>query len=250
METNDMPGGAPDSWHRRLVNLGRTLRNHPGWPLSLVGFLIIGAIGVFADLAEDVHNAERITVIDQHLADWLHAHATPTTTQIMLAVSAFHDIVSMSILTLLLALLLIRWGKRDWLLGLVLVVPGGTVVNTIFKYVFARARPHFIDPIVTLTSYSFPSGHVAGSTLFYGFVAALLISCTHSRARQLAAIMGALLMVTLVAASRMYLGAHFLSDVLAAFFESFAWLGLCLVGLHVIRRQPDWRTQRPSSRDR
>ncbi|MEO7065675.1 MAG: phosphatase PAP2 family protein [Rhodanobacter sp.] len=66
-----------------------------------------------------------------------------------------------------------------------LTVPGGILLNTLFKFVFARARPHFVDPIVTLTSYSFPSGHVAGSTLFYGFVAALLVSHTHSHALQL-----------------------------------------------------------------
>jgi membrane-associated phospholipid phosphatase len=215
--------------------MGPIVRNQRARLLALAALLSMGAIGVFVDLAEDVETADHITMVDLQWANWLHAHATPALTHVMLAVSTLHNMLSMSVLTILLAIFL-KWRReRDWLLGLMVVVPGGIVLNTLFKFVFARARPHFIDPIVTLTSYSFPSGHVAGSTLFYGFVAALLISHTHSLARHIAIVIGALLMVILVAASRMYLGAHFFSDVLAAFFESLAWLGLCLVGIHLIR---------------
>ena len=47
-------------------------------------------------------------------------------------------------------------------------VAGGLTLNVLMKLAFHRARPSFDDPLLTLTSYSFPSGHVAGSTLFYG----------------------------------------------------------------------------------
>lgn len=235
MDTGHTPAGRRNSWTHRLPRLGPIIRNQRAWLLALVALLSVGAIGVFVDLAEDVETADHITVVDLQWANWLHAHATPALTQLMLTVSTLHNMLSMSVLTILLAIFLKWRHERDWLLGLILVVPGGIALNTLFKFVFARARPHFIDPLVTLTSYSFPSGHVAGSTLFYGFVAALLISHTRSLARHIAAVIGALLMVTLVAASRMYLGAHFFSDVLAAFFESLAWLGLCLIGIHLSR---------------
>ena len=225
------------SWRRGIAKMVRTLRNHPGWPLSLLLCLTFASIGVFVDLAEDVQNAERITVIDQQIANWLHLGSTPLTTQFMLVVSELHDLIPMSILTLLVCAILLTSGERDWLLGLVFAVPGGILINTLFKHLFARARPHFVDPIVSLASFSFPSGHVSGSTLFYGFVAALVISRSNSRKRNVAIFFAALSMVLLVAASRMYLGAHFLSDVLAAFFESLAWLGLCLIGVQMIRRR-------------
>ena len=214
-----------------------TVSKRGPWLLALVALLIVGAIGVFIDLAEDVETADHITVLDVQWANWLHAHATPALTHVMLAVSALHDMLAMSIFTVALAIFLGWRRERDWLLGLVLVMPGGMILNTLFKFVFARARPHFVDPIVTLTSYSFPSGHVAASTLFYGFVAALLISHTQVLAQRVAVVSGALMMVALVAASRMYLGAHFFSDVLAAFFEGFAWLGLCFVGIHLTRHR-------------
>lgn len=239
-------GRTPDVRHktrtRRLFRTSPVLTRLRAWLLVLVALLSFGAIGIFIDLAEDVETADHITVVDLQWADWLHAHATPVMTQIMLAVSALHDTLSISTLSILVACFLIWRRENGWLLGLILAVPGGILVNTFFKFLFARARPHFVDPIVTLTSYSFPSGHVAASTLFYGFVAAFVVSRTYSLAVHIAAVIGALLLVLLVAASRMYLGAHFLSDVLAAFFESFAWLGLCLVGIHLIR---GWNARQP-----
>ncbi|MEP7184543.1 MAG: phosphatase PAP2 family protein [Rhodanobacter sp.] len=246
MDPTHTPAGIRNLSSRRLSRMRLLFSTQRAWWLALATLLGLGAIGVFVDLAEDVETADHITVVDLRWANWLHTQATPALTQVMVAVSTLHDMLPMSVLTVLLAIFL-RWRRHnDWFLGLMLVVPGGMVLNTFFKFVFARARPHFIDPIVTLTSYSFPSGHVAGSTLFYGFVAALLISHTSSTARRVAAVIGALLLIILVAASRMYLGAHFFSDILAAFFESVAWLGVCLVGIHLIRG----RTATPARRIR
>jgi membrane-associated phospholipid phosphatase len=235
MDTTHNPAGRRTSLISRLPSMRHIVSNQRAWLLALVALLTLGAIGVFVDLAEDVETADYITVVDFRWALWLHAHASPSLTRVMLAVSTLHDMLSMSVLTILLGILL-KWRReREWLLGLVLAVPGGILLNTLFKFAFARARPHFVDPIVTLTSYSFPSGHVAGSTLFYGFLAAWLISHTHSLARRVGVVVGALLMVTLVAVSRMYLGAHFFSDVLAAFFECLAWLGICLIAIHLMQ---------------
>lgn len=237
MEKIHPRAGTRNFWARMFPRITPMVMDRRAWLLVLVALLSVGAIGVFVDLAEDVETVDHITVVDLQWANWLHAHSTPVLTQVMLVVSALHNMLSMSVLTIALAIFL-KWRReRDWLLGLVLALPGGMAINTLFKFVFERARPHFIDPIVSLTSYSFPSGHVAASTLFYGFVAAFLISHTHLLVRRIAAGIGALVMVALVAASRMYLGAHFFSDVLAAFFASSAWLGLCLIGIHLTRRR-------------
>lgn len=214
----------------RITAAARTVRSHPAWPFTLAGLLILAAIGVFADLAEDVVTTDHITVIDQQWAQWLHAHGTPWLTRTMLALSTMHDMLAMSVYTLLLAAFLLWRRQRDWMICLLLVVPGGMAINTLTKHLIGRPRPQFTDPIVTLATFSFPSGHVAASTLFYGFLVSWLISRTHAPGRRLTAVAAALLMVALVATSRMYLGAHFFSDVLAAFFECVAWLGLCLLG--------------------
>src|SRR4029079_36567 len=66
------------------------------------------------------------------------------------------------------------------LTALVVWVGGGLTLNVLMKLAFHRARPVLDDPLLTLTSYSFPSGHVAGSTLMYG----LIVAWTFTRTRQ------------------------------------------------------------------
>ena len=120
----------------------------------------------------------------------------------------------------------------DWLFGIGLTVPLGMLLNVLMKYAFHRARPSFDDPLLALTTYSFPSGHVAGATLFYGVIAAMVISRTAAWRWRVMTVLAAITLVALVALTRVYLGVHYLSDVLAAFAEGVAWLALCLTGLH------------------
>ena len=100
-----------------------------------------------------------------------------------------------------------------------------------FGIIAYRARPVSDHPLLVLTSYSFPSGHVAGATLFYGFLAAIYASGDSQWGRKVMAVLGATAVVALVALSRMVLGVHYLSDVLAAFAEGVAWLTVCTVGV-------------------
>ena len=208
-----------------------------GLQLVIGGLLLIAAAWIFGALAEDVATADRITVLDVQLANWLHARATPWLTRAMLTVSTLHGVYSIGVLTIALATFLTLRRQWYWLLTLILAIPGGMILNTLMKLAFERARPQFSDPIVVLDTYSFPSGHVAGSTLFYGVVAAFLIARTSSKVRRVSIAAMAVLLVSLVAASRMYLGAHYFSDVSGAFAESVAWLALCFTGVEVLRRR-------------
>jgi undecaprenyl-diphosphatase len=90
--------------------------------------------------------------------------------------------------------------------------------------------------MVTLNTYSFPSGHTAGATVFYGVLAAYLVSRRREPGLRVAIVAVAILAVVLVAISRMYLGAHYLSDVAAAAASSTAWLAVCLSSIHALVR--------------
>jgi undecaprenyl-diphosphatase len=202
----------------------------------MVGIVVLAVAGLlFGLIAENVVSGGALTIIDIHLAQWLHEHSTPLLTQCLLIVTHLHDPFVISPVAILIALALI-W-KKEWFaaVAVLLAVQGGMLLNLLVKQAFHRARPSFEDPLVTLTTYSFPSGHVVASTVFYGVLAALLISETPSCRRALYILLTALAMVALVAFSRMYVGAHYLSDVLAAFLEGIAWLALCLTAIQICR---------------
>jgi undecaprenyl-diphosphatase len=118
------------------------------------------------------------------------------------------------------------------MLTVALSIAGGLALNVLFKHAFERARPHFDHAPVALETYSFPSGHTAAATVFYGVLAAFLVSRTHDKRLRAALVIGAIAAVVLVAFTRVYLGAHYPSDVVAAAAASTAWLTLCLATVH------------------
>jgi membrane-associated phospholipid phosphatase len=204
----------------------------------MLGMLtLIGASWVFVGIAEDVMSGGPLTIVDTQLAAWFHAHSTLLLTQFMLILSNLQGTLGMSIFALLFGIFLVRKKQHYWLLALILTVPGGMLLNILMKQVFHRVRASFTDPIITLSTYSFPSGHAAGTTLFYGILTAFLITHISIWRWRIVAIMAAIMLVVLVGFSRIYLGVHYLSDVLAAVAEGVAWLALCLTAVHLVRQR-------------
>lgn len=212
----------------------------PGYfALRVVGgaVLMIAASWIFGAIAVDVVNEAPLVIMDTSVATWLHGHAGANLTRIMLVLTQMHGLAAIIAYSLVTAAVLI-WRKNwYWLLALAVSVPGGMLLNALLKYAYQRVRPSFDNPLLTLSTYSFPSGHTAGATLFYGFLAALLISRIRAWPWRVALCMFALLMIAAVGFSRMYLGVHYLSDVIAAVAASTAWLALCLTSVDGLRRR-------------
>lgn len=174
-------------------------------------------------------------MIDVPLSAWFHAHHDPLLTQFMLAISLWHSTAGILLMAAVLGVVLARTGRPWWLFALALSVPGGLLLNVAVKNLVQRPRPHFDDALLTLHTYSFPSGHTAGATVFYGFLAAVLFAHVRDRPRRIAIAAAAVAMVLLVGVSRMYLGVHFFTDVFGAIVEGVLWLGLCLGGVQALR---------------
>ena len=203
-----------------------------------VGVLVLFVFAlIFGNIAEGVATADEITVVDVQLSQWFHSRATPPLTRAVLLFTHLHSTVGIIALSSLLALYWLRARVWDWLLTLVLTVPLGMLLNVLLKNIFQRVRPVFDVPLLTLNTYSFPSGHAAGATLFYGILAAWFISrATSWRWRVFIALLAAL-MTALVGLSRIYLGVHYLSDVLAAIAASSCWLAFSLTAVETSRRR-------------
>jgi undecaprenyl-diphosphatase len=201
-----------------------------------VGAILLAAYA-FGALAEDVVTGASITLVDVRLAHWFHAHATPGFTREMLFVTHADGLVGTSIMATLLALWFRRRALNDWVLATFIAVPGGMLLNVALKHAFRRARPHFDDPLLSIATYSFPSGHTAAATVFWGLLACFLATRLRTRWVRVLVLAGAAAMVALVALSRMYLGVHYLSDVLAAAAEGCAWRATCFTALGAWRRR-------------
>ena len=168
---------------------------------------------------------------DARIAQWFHEHATPGLTRAMADISWFH---TWPIALIASGFLLYLLGRREWIWAIfsLCAVPGGMALNSVLKVAFHRQRPTLSGLSTALQTYSFPSGHALAATVLYGVLAAYAIRSLRSRAAKAGVAAVALAIVVLVAFSRIYLGVHYLSDVLAAFVEGVAWLALCYSAIH------------------
>ena len=155
----------------------------------------------------------------------------------MLFITQWHSTTGILLMAAVLGVALWRTGRHWWLLSLVLSVPGGLLLNVAVKNLVRRPRPHFDDAFLTLNTYSFPSGHTAGATVFYGFLAVFLWTRFHAGGWRFAIGAAAAGMVLLVGVSRMYLGVHYFTDVIGAIAEGLLWLALCFYGVRILRRR-------------
>jgi membrane-associated phospholipid phosphatase len=213
-------------------------KSHAGLVTGILLFIIMTLI--LGEISEDIINHEPLTVADAQLSTWLHSHRSPFLTSAMFVATSFGATATVTCIAAALGLYLL-WRRRFyWLAAVATSVSGGALLNRLLKYAFHRPRPHFDDPILKLTSYSFPSGHTMMATVLYGVVAAYLLAKTPDWRWRVLIILSASLLIALVGSSRIYLGAHYLSDVLGAMAEGLAWLSLCLTVVYSI-----WRQQNP-----
>lgn len=109
-----------------------------------------------------------------------------------------------------------------WSLAATVNIALGALLNQILKYVFLRERPG-LPHLVEVSGYSFPSGHSMNSLIFYGFfIYFILKSMNHWSKYAIAGLLG--LLVPMIGISRVYLGVHYASDVLAGFLIGLGWL--------------------------
>lgn len=127
---------------------------------------------------------------------------------------------------------------RDWrALGfLALALLGATMLADLFKEVFERARPAVGPKLAEVSSYSFPSGHATNSAIVYLASCSLLARAAPTMAARAWIAMAAALVVLLVGFSRVWLGVHFPSDVLAGWCLGTAWASACCLLMKPGRR--------------
>ena len=220
------------SWLRRRLTPGEYLGLH----LTLGLLAAVGCLWLFGSVAEDLLNNDPLVRFDEVVATTLHNLATPALTTFFVVITALGSLETIALLGLLVAII---YGLRQrWLYVAtwLAVLAGGEVLNQMLKAVFARPRPYFVDPLLPESGYSFPSGHAMESLVVYGMLAYFAVLALSSWKARTAVVFGTALLVVLIGFSRMYLGVHYFSDVVAGFAAGGVWLSACITAIESIRR--------------
>jgi membrane-associated phospholipid phosphatase len=210
-----------------------------GLHLSIGLLLSVLLLIAFGLLGRAVESQDALTRFDRNLGEWLRdsREAEPGLNKVVVAVTQMGSALALTTLGVFMVLLLLL--QRQRLLALVWAVAqgGGELLNRLFKEFFSRGRPPFAAPEIDEKSYSFPSGHSMASIIAYGLLAYLLALVLRRQAYRVLAVglLGALVLV--IGFSRVYLGAHWFSDVLGGFIVGGAWLAVCISAIESGRRR-------------
>jgi undecaprenyl-diphosphatase len=193
------------------------------WVLAV----LVAALAAFGHLVEDYLTGDPIVRWDVEFARWLHEHSSGPLVTFFKIVTLAGNAAVLGLIVLGISLVLWRRGRANDAALLILAFGGASVVNALLKLVFHRPRPELA--FVHLDTYSFPSGHAAASSATFATMAYLLARRHHSTAARIWIGFGTAAAIALVGFSRLYLGAHYLSDVLAGISFGIAWAASSLI---------------------
>jgi membrane protein DedA with SNARE-associated domain/membrane-associated phospholipid phosphatase len=203
--------------------------------LTLGAFLIIFFSWSFGAIASNAAEHRPLLTVDHKIFFWFQEHSTRPLIGFAANLSYLGSASVVAIASSTTGLFLL-W-KRLWdrLLLLILAMGGGAALCLLLR-IFHWSLPLPENPLAALPSENFPSWHAMGSTLLYGLLAAFAgTTLTGLRWRALTFLVASVV-VLLIALTRIYLGAHYVSDVAGAIAASLAWLVWCQIGVALMRR--------------
>ena len=217
----------------------------------LVTFLAV-AIGLFGfgKLASEVAEGDTFAM-DKAIVTGLRTIADPAVPigphwleRWMVDFTALGGAPVLTLITFIVAGLLIALRKFKMAGFVALAVSGGAILSVAIKAVFDRARPEIVPHLVEVNSPSFPSGHAMNSAIVYLTLAVLLARSQESRRVQVFLIGMAIALTLLIGTTRAYLGVHWPTDVLAGWSVGAVWAALCSLAAKRLQRdhaieQPD-----------
>ena len=206
---------------RRLV--ARFDGSATGLKLTLGFVVAAGFLALFLSVTEDVVMRDPLVVFDEKVAAIAYGFRSPTLNAVMLAFTELGAWQAVFAGMVLAVIWMAFRGQVILAFGLCVSVCIGEVLVWALKGLLLRARPSVDHALVTASGASFPSGHAFVAFAFYGYLAVLAFHLVTGKMR---AVLGAgfLIVAMAIGLSRIYLGAHWPSDVLASYFLGITWL--------------------------
>ncbi|MNS40224.1 phosphatidylglycerophosphatase B [compost metagenome] len=186
------------------------------------------ALLTFAWLSENVLDRD-LRAFNTAVSLGVHTQAHPVFDRLALALTEWGGLVGASVVAFVVTAYLIvkrRFGEATafWV-----TLGGGAALGWLLKRIFQQPRPDAFEPLVAVGGFSYPSGHSLLSSTLYGYLAALVILGGPRQPGRWAAAVGILSIPIAVMWSRIYLGAHWVSDVVAGGLVATVWVCTCLM---------------------
>jgi len=234
----------PSSTIEAAREVGQTIRRHPrlrrlvaarlnpeeatGLALTVAMIAVIAGGVVFAVLAYLVRSNTHLLGIDNGVAKWGNRHATKTSTRVLNDLTQLGSIYVIVGLCVVLAVAETLRQRSVWVSLFIVSVMGGEEILTLsVKQLADRVRPAF-NPAAATLGPSFPSGHSATAAAFYATAALLIARWRPRRTRAVMAVLAVVIAVG-VAATRVLLDLHWLTDVIAGLSLGWAWFAVCAI---------------------
>lgn len=199
------------------------------------GLVAVAGVWAFAEIAGNVSEGATQR-FDERALLWLAQHRSPLLDRALLELTALGT--GLVVLTVVVVAATFLWLSRHRFSAglLLLATAGGLVLNNVLKLGFDRARPSVVPWLGDPVSSSFPSGHAMSAAIVYGTVAYLAARLQASLLARLLTALVAVLVIVAIALTRLYLGVHYPSDVLAGIVVGLAWAAFCMAMLEMMQR--------------
>lgn len=202
------------------------------WAITCLFFSSI-CLYMFISLSTDLMEKKPF-LFDQKVIDTVIFYSSPEMDGFMLFMTELGSTFMIGLLLVISMIWLFAKRKNIWgMLFYLITVAGGGLLNLLLKSFFERERPN-INRIIEVDGFSFPSGHSMGSMTYYGFLGYLVIRSKRKPLSKLGWGILFCLVILFIGISRIYLGVHYPSDVLAGYIAGSVWLVLCISLLEIV----------------
>jgi len=208
-------------------------KRQTGLYLTIGVVLASSLIYAFLNLVEDLFDASDLLIFDKHILNIIEALRAPILNKIMLFITYLgnSEIVIIPFFIVLIILIILR--KWRYFYSLLISFIGGEIFVYITKNVIGRQRPSVINALTLEKDFSFPSGHSYIAIAFYGLVIYFIFKILKSKVLKYFTLSIGIILILALGFSRLYLGVHWPSDVLASFASSAALLTMIITFLEI-----------------
>ena len=210
-----------------IQNTLKYISEHKYLSLGVYFAIFIVLVIGFVEIAEEVFEGETLW-FDEAILNTINSYSSAFWDAFFVIVTQFGGVFGIIAISLGILALLVNRRKYKKALTVAATVAGAALLNVILKLIFERARPDLWEQLIVETSFSFPSGHAMISS---ALALSVIFICWNSRYRWMAVGVGSVF-ILVIGLSRLYLGVHYPTDILAGWVVSAAWLSVVAVIVH------------------